>query len=252
MLRFFRKLRQRLINERNIRRYILYALGEIALVVLGILIAIQIDGMNEARKLKQVEIDSLSEILTGLQDTWEEVKLALEQDRRYRDCNYKILDYLDNRKPYDKSLDNCFGVYYWSPTVQLTTSAYDQLKLRGLEIISNESLRRDLTEMFDTQFDVLKSEVELWDSQLLMSTLYPLHTKHFRKYFPPSWQIYEDEFAKPVDYESLLENQQFKNVLAEIISLRNWSVKTNEVLEKDLQGLIQKIEEELKFLKGNT
>lgn len=229
----------------------MYALGEILLVVLGILIAIQIDGMNEARKLKQVEIDSLSEILTGLEDTLGEVELALEQDRRYRECNYKILDYMDNHKPYDPSLDNCFGVYYWSPTVQLTTSAYDQLKLRGLEIISNESLRRELTELFDTRFDVLKSEVELWDSQLLMSTLYPLHTKHFRKYFPPEWQIYEDEFARPVDYESLLVDQQFKNVLAEIISLRNWSVKTNEVLEEELLVLIGKIKKELQDLQGH-
>lgn len=249
MFRFFRQLRHKLLSEKNIRRYLLYALGEIALVVLGILIAIQIDGMNEARKLKQVEIDSLSEILTGLEDTLEEVELALEQDRRYRECNYKILDYMDNRKPYDESLDNCFGVYYWSPTVQLTTSAYDQLKLRGLEIISNKSLRKDLTELFDTRFDVLKSEVELWDSQLLLSTLYPLHTNHFRKYFPAEWQIYEDEFAKPVDYEGLLDNQQFKNVLAEIISLRNWSVKTNEVLEKEIQVLIGKIESELEQLK---
>ena len=252
MIRFFRHLRQHLLTEYRFSKYLLYAVGEIVLVVIGILIAIQIDGLNEARKLKRVEIDSLSEILTGLLDTLEEVQVALEQDRRYRECNYKILDYLDNHKPYDETLDNCFGVYYWSPTVQLTTSAYDQLKLRGLEIISNNSLRKDLTEMFDTRFDVLKSEVELWDSQLLMSTLYPLHTKHFRKYFPPTWEIYDDEFARPVNYEGLLDNEQFKNVLAEIISLRNWSVKTNEVLEEELQSLIRKIEEELQDLKGKT
>ena len=252
MLRFFRQIRQRLLTDNKFSKYLLYAVGEIRLVVIGILIAFQVDNWNEARKLRRVEIDSLSEILNGLNDTLDEVQVALEQDNRYRDCNYKILDYLETRKPYDESLDICFGVYYWSPIVQLTTSAYDQLKLRGLEIISNESLRKDLTEMFDTRFDVLKSEVELWDDQLLMSTLYPLHTKHFRKYFPPEWQIYEDEYAKPVDYESLLENEQFKNVLAEIISLRNWSVKTNEVLEEELQVLIGKIENELRVLRGNV
>jgi hypothetical protein len=250
MLRFFRQIRQKLLTENRFSKYLLYAVGEILLVVIGILIALQVNNWNEARKLRQVEIDSLSEILTGLRETHKEVELALEQDRRYRECNYKILDYLDNRKPYDESLDNCFGVYYWSPTVQLTTSAYDQLKLRGLEIISNDSLRNDLTEMFDTRFDVLKSEVELWDSQLLLSTLYPLHTKHFRKYYPPTWQIYEDEFAKPVNYEGLLDNEQFKNVLSEIISLRNWSVKTNEMLDEEIPILIGKIEEELQALKG--
>ncbi len=249
-MKFFRQIRQSLLTENRFSKYMLYAVGEILLVVIGILIAIQIDSWNESRKLKQVEIDSLSEILTGLYSTLDEVQEALEQDKRYRTCNYKILDYLESRKPYDKSLDICFGVYYWSPIVQLTTSAYDQLKLRGLEIISNESLRKDLTEMFDTRFDVVKSEVQLWDDQLLVSTLFPLHTKLFYKYFPNTWQIYEDEYAKPIDYEGLLENQHFKNVLSEIISLRNWSVKTNEVLEEELQVLIKKIERELNDLKG--
>jgi hypothetical protein len=104
--------------------------------------------------------------------------------------------------------------------------------------------------MFDTEYDLLKSEVEIWDSQLLLSTLYPLHTKHFRKYFPTSWQIYEDEYARPVDYQGLLKDEQFKNVLAEIISLRNYGVKANEILEVELKVLVLQIEEELEYLKG--
>jgi len=245
MFRFFRQLRHKLLSEKNIRRYLLYALGEIVLVVLGILIAIQIDGMNEARKLREYEVDILREIQTGLKNTREEVLTAIEEDRRWRACNYKILEYLDERRPYDPGLDQCFGCYYWSSTVQLTTSAYDELKVRGLELISNPGLRRELTEMFDSRFDVLKSEVEVWDSELLNSTIYPLHTKLFRKYYPESWQVFEDEFARPVDYEGLYTNEHYKNLLAEIISLRNYSIVINQSLEQDLQHLIKSIEKEL-------
>ncbi len=49
MIRFFRQIRQSLIMPDNIRRYLLYALGEILLVVIGILIALQVNNWNEKR-----------------------------------------------------------------------------------------------------------------------------------------------------------------------------------------------------------
>ncbi|MFT6046016.1 MAG: hypothetical protein ACI9WC_001721, partial [Arenicella sp.] len=50
MIRFFRKIRQNLIKENKVGKYLLYAIGEIVLVVIGILIALQINTWNEDRK----------------------------------------------------------------------------------------------------------------------------------------------------------------------------------------------------------
>lgn len=52
MLRFFRQFRHQLLTENRFRKYLLYAVGEIFLVVIGILIALQINNWNEARKEK--------------------------------------------------------------------------------------------------------------------------------------------------------------------------------------------------------
>jgi hypothetical protein len=49
MLKFFRTIRKKLIEEDNVRKYLLYAIGEILLVVIGILIALQLNNWNEAR-----------------------------------------------------------------------------------------------------------------------------------------------------------------------------------------------------------
>ena len=49
MLRFFRRIRQRLLTENRFSKHLLYAVGEILLVVIGILIAFQVDSWNEER-----------------------------------------------------------------------------------------------------------------------------------------------------------------------------------------------------------
>ncbi|MBT8267457.1 MAG: hypothetical protein KJO41_11970 [Bacteroidia bacterium] len=249
MIKFFRKIRQRLVTENKFNKYLLYAIGEIILVVIGILIALQINNWNEHQKQKDYEITILDEIRANLITSKKEVELAIEDDRRWRACIIKILDFLDEGKAYNPNLNQCFGSYYWSSTVQFSTSSYEELKAKGMEIISNIKLRRDLTTMYDFKFDVIETEVEVWDSQLLSSTIYPLHTKLFRKYFPDTWSVFEDEFARPNDYKKLLDNDEYKNLLSELISLRNYSIKINELLKNDLNRLIKEIEIELIMLK---
>jgi hypothetical protein len=58
MINFFRKIRKRLADDNNTLKYMRYAIGEIVLVVIGILIALQVNNWNESRK-RQLEIDKL-------------------------------------------------------------------------------------------------------------------------------------------------------------------------------------------------
>jgi len=66
MIKFFRRIRQQLLTENKFSKYLLYAIGEILLVVIGILIAIQINEWNRDRKLYQVELESYQLIITDL------------------------------------------------------------------------------------------------------------------------------------------------------------------------------------------
>ena len=62
MIKFFRKIRQNLLSEGKSRKYFKYAIGEIILVVIGILIALSVNNWNEKRKnnlLKQAYIKNL-------------------------------------------------------------------------------------------------------------------------------------------------------------------------------------------------
>ena len=60
MIKFFRKIRQNLLSENKFSKYLIYAIGEIILVVIGILIALQINNWNESEK-NQVVLNNSKE-----------------------------------------------------------------------------------------------------------------------------------------------------------------------------------------------
>lgn len=66
MIKFFRRIRQRLLSENRLGKYLLYAIGEIILVVIGILIALQINNANEAKANEERFLGVLQEIKTDL------------------------------------------------------------------------------------------------------------------------------------------------------------------------------------------
>lgn len=67
MIKFFRKIRQKLLEEGNLKRYLIYAFGEILLVVIGILIALQVNNWNEGRKELAKSHEILREIAENLE-----------------------------------------------------------------------------------------------------------------------------------------------------------------------------------------
>ena len=66
MIKFFRKIRLNLLSEGKTGKYFKYAIGEIVLVVIGILIALQINTLNQVKKDRAYEVKMLSEIEKGL------------------------------------------------------------------------------------------------------------------------------------------------------------------------------------------
>ena len=59
MIKFFRKIRQNLLSEGKIGKYFKYAIGEIILVVIGILIALQLNNYNETLNQNNLEQKAL-------------------------------------------------------------------------------------------------------------------------------------------------------------------------------------------------
>lgn len=82
MIKFFRKIRQRLLHENRFSKYLLYAVGEILLVVIGILIALQINNANEQRKLDRLEQEYLTALKKEFENNLSEVDRVIKLNAR--------------------------------------------------------------------------------------------------------------------------------------------------------------------------
>ena len=85
MIKFFRKIRQKLLTENKFTKYLIYAIGEIVLVVIGILIALQINNWNETRQIKKVEQEILYVLLEDLNSAKSYSAQYIENEQSYLD-----------------------------------------------------------------------------------------------------------------------------------------------------------------------
>ena len=245
MLRFLRQVRQRLLTENRVSKYLLYALGEIVLIVLGILIALYLNNINADKQARKTEIELLKELQSNLSSNIQILERTLKTEYEYLHYNEMILEYLDHRKPYDEGLDPAFGVYFWTVTTNPVMGGYEFLKSKGIDLISSDSLRKKISFIFDNEFSILKNENEVWSNNLQQNISYPYHVKHFRRYDLAEADTSQIERARPFDYNALLEDEEFKSINAEIISNRKWNINSLENLIREIKGLIAQIEAEL-------
>ncbi|MCB0541656.1 MAG: hypothetical protein KDE33_29385, partial [Bacteroidetes bacterium] len=103
MIKFFRKIRQNLLSEGKTVKYLKYALGEIILVVIGILIALQFNNWNENRKNDKIE----ENYLISLKDEFEFNKQNLTTTVNLNDRNANFgLRILKHTGPHEPEINN--------------------------------------------------------------------------------------------------------------------------------------------------
>ncbi len=248
MMKFFRKIRQKMLSENKFSKYLLYAIGEIVLIVLGILLALYLNNINEEKQLKKDEIKILKELKSNLKSTVEAFERTIKYESDYLAQNKKILEYINTKQPYSTELDHAFGTYFWILSSNPVTGGYDYLKSKGIELITNDSLRKNISFMFENEFAIIKNDNELWSNNLQQNISYPYHVKHFIKYFPENTDSLGIEYAKPIDYHTLMNDKTFQSINTEIISNRRWNIKSLKDLVGRIKILIKEIDDNLKRL----
>ena len=183
MIKFFRQIRQNLLMENKTSKYFKYALGEIILVVIGILIALQINNWNEVTNQIKEEEETLVSLEEELKNNIAILNTSLERNKIFTLNTNKLIDSINNATSFSaKSLSNSFE--YFPP--QLNTFILEdilksdrKLKTKKKEFIS--ALRK-LTSLHS---DIKKTEFyldESWNSrasEFLIKTGLDLKNRNF-------------------------------------------------------------------------
>ena len=136
MLRFFRQIRQRLLTDNKFSKYLLYAVGEIMLVVIGILIALQVDSWNEERKNELETIENLREIQANLIEDIEQCQLMAKNYLTIRNYKEKILDF-DNPLTYNDIVNSPVRIMgRYVDYLSIDASGFENLSKQGDRIPS--------------------------------------------------------------------------------------------------------------------
>tara|TARA_R110001583_G_C5522823_1_gene397769 strand:- start:52 stop:798 length:747 start_codon:yes stop_codon:yes gene_type:complete len=93
MIKFFRKIRQNLLSEGKTGKYFKYAIGEIILVVIGILIALQINNWNESRKLENKKQELIINLISDFESNIKQLQPAIKESDT---LEYKMKTFLNN------------------------------------------------------------------------------------------------------------------------------------------------------------
>ncbi len=252
MIKFFRRIRQKLLSENKFSHYLIYAIGEIILVVIGILIALQINNYSERKKERKNEIALLSNLSN-------EITLDMKQIDYNTNLSNMRLKGLDSllqslkdaqaiNKPsfIERSFEFIFDNYFKS-----NSGIFDEAVSSGkMSYILNERLRQNI---FDYYRNARESDNDATTRQVTDELITPIFVETLfvnpEGFSTLGVNVEEISNLESIDLHSLKNNHEFwKMVILKFGSNREQMLRWHEI-NVQAQELKQEIEQELEKLK---
>ncbi|WP_191859238.1 hypothetical protein [Hanstruepera ponticola] len=201
MIKFFRKIRQNLLSEGKTGKYLKYAIGEIVLVVIGILIALQLNNANEDWKKEKLRQELLIELRSSIMsDT-----IVLKNERKdlksaYTNANL-LINIINDDLPYTESLDSSLALIELAKIKRADYKIFDRLLNIGIDIIDDKDLINEIVHYYEDSKNL--EDIGHEETKLLKEKIYPNYFDRYRY----------GRKAKPNDFEKLKKSTEFKIVL---------------------------------------
>jgi hypothetical protein len=259
MIKFFRHIRQRMIKENRVSKYLLYAVGEIVLVVIGILIALQINNWNEGRKERVREVEFLKGLKTDLLADKVSLEDVIENRAAKIEGSIALLGNveLDTYAQVFSADSMITTVHGWVEYVP-QTNTFDELVSSGnLSIIKNDSIKssllklKQLREADHTYTEHMRREYDhyLYDRHAELASVWPF--AHLEKTIEQGVFVYQDLPDEEVRFvangiKAYLNDQRVRNGLRLSVG-NNVGLRMGcEKMYEEGNSLIQLIDEEIK------
>lgn len=177
MINLLRRVRQQYLQEGNYRLYALYAIGEVFLVMMGILLALQVDNWNHKRIQAQVEIDNMENLFFSIN---EDIQIEdLQNLLEYAILGEQMwIEFLEGDRTYSDSLLDYGYVIGTVGFLRPNTAFYESLKLKGMETVENKGLRMLLSILYEQSFPAIQQGMEHFEKTYGME-----RRAYIKKYF---------------------------------------------------------------------
>lgn len=223
-------------NQNKTSKYLKYAIGEIILVVIGILIALSLNNLNEKRNLKTEEIKLLKEMKSALLSDKDDIISNIDEHSSSAKSCAILIKTISEKLPYHDSLDFHFANAINTTKFGHTSSSYETLKIKGPDLIENDSLRLLLNDYYDNrvgyQFDLQNSTMQSFESA--KERQFELFT---------SLRFWDT--MKPVNYNQLIENTYYKSWLTYTLGEREWEARNFKILIEKIEDLLLLLDYEI-------
>ncbi|WP_052461125.1 DUF6090 family protein [Psychroserpens mesophilus] len=199
MIKFFRKIRQNLLSEGKTGKYIKYAIGEIILVVIGILIALQINNWNESRKQSSTEREFITSLKNDLKEDKAFIERVIELNEprieAYEILNSNLQNLYNNDR---KSLDSLFKIYFRSQRTFYPISGSYESAVSGnqITVFRNKELVQKVVKLYNSTYDRLIDNGQILDERwafLSKKYSYERRTGKFREMEPEQLTEFLDD-----------------------------------------------------------
>ena len=248
MIQYFRKIRQSLLTENRLRKYLLYAIGEIVLVVIGILIAWTISTWNERKKDRELEVFALNSLYEELSGNEKELKKTMEYHQRSTGALVRLMTIdSENYETFpNATLDSLLAEAQWAWTFNPKMGVIKSILSTGqIKNIHNPELRMFITSFEDMVDD--GREESAMNNKLIVEQFVPLVNRYVGegsrgKYL--GFDVKESRFEP--NYRDLFSNREFESLIAYMILWRQDQQSEEIEVHKSILTGLSILEEELK------
>jgi len=259
MIAFFRKFRQRLLAENHLGKYLLYALGEVLLVMVGILLALQVDNWNEERKEREIEKGILQDLQTEFGENLSDANRVFNGNLGMYRALSALQEDIRNRSYTQPRTDSLmYYVFDWYDYTPKPGASNNLINAGNLNLITDKRLRELLT-LWPGVVDELDDDEQLairYSQEVIVPFLsqnYPMLNLEkadagVALYLPGEGydsQGLSISEPKPYEVAKLLENPVFQNHLSTKKMYARHNMMECRKLVETASEIIDLIEKEL-------
>ncbi len=247
MIKFFRHIRKSHLMENKTSKYLKYAIGEIVLLVIGILIALQINNWNQSNILKIEEVKSLKSLHSEFQENLQKFDNihALQLDRN--DAINRILFSDVSNYPLS-SLDSLYLKANFSWTYNPSFGIYNTLINSGkIQLIANDSLKNRISQFKELVNDYLEDEIFIMNfvSQFSMEHFVDDETMLVETKFGLRLRTEIETLHDKDNYLNEFKSPKYRNRLSIVLLNGKPLISVGIALRKEMVSLIEMIESEI-------